>query len=544
MAALGLAELRSLVTRLGDVFAAHREELDDLNVFPVPDGDTGTNLLNTARTIAQEIEGTPDDELPAKVARGAMMGARGNSGIILSQLLRGLTETLDEAGSLDVDGLARALKRGCDLAYDAVREPVEGTILTAIRAAAESAEDVAGRDAELIEVAEEVLTDVHEAVEHTTEQLEALHEAGVVDAGARGFEVFCAAFRDVVAGHEGETVDEEPEPVVERTGSDVVTERESGSIEYRFEVQYLLDADSSDAPALRERLEELGDSVVVVAAGHLMNVHVHTNDIGAALEAGLDLGRPSRVEVTYFADQFAARERCDAPEAVAVAPEGRVRIACVVVLSGEGLRDLAREHGAEFVAGGAGDLPAVSELLNAIRSHVTHRILVLPGHRNVVPAAEQAAEIARREHGRSIDVVRTATSIPAVLAALTVYDPDGDPDDVHAAMAEAAGACAAGEVVRATRDADTPIGHVERGQPLASVNGEVVATAGSPVEALLAVAEELDVADAEAVTLVVGSGVDGEDRDAAVDALEQLSQASLEVVDGGQRPAIFVLGVE
>jgi uncharacterized protein len=350
--ALGPVHLRQLVARTRDAFAAHRDEIDALNVFPVPDGDTGTNLYLTARSAAEDSGDDPD---PTSLARGALLGARGNSGVIFSQVLRAFAETIEERGDLDPPALAAALERAKRHAYEAVANPVEGTMLTTIRAAADAADETAG--AGLADALRHVCTAVNEALARTPEQLDVLREAGVVDAGGRGFEVFCQELHSLVSG-EPPPERQAPPPVVHRSAP--VAARESGSLEYRFEVQYLLAADDRAAAPLRERLGLIGDSVVVVSGGDVLNVHVHTNDIGAAIEEGLEFGRPSRIQVTSFEDQIDGPDHT--PEAT-----GDAALGCVAVLPGSGLRELAESVGAAAIQAGGGDLPAVADLLAAVR---------------------------------------------------------------------------------------------------------------------------------------------------------------------------------
>jgi len=538
--ALSRAELAPLLTRIHRVLARHRHEVDALNVFPVPDGDTGSNMAATVRAASQavaELDEPPPGEAVATAVRGAMRGARGNSGVILSQVLRALLEELDDT-PFTARRLAASLRRARDLSYDAVADPVEGTVLTAIAAAAAAADS--NDDRELLDALQRVRAAVHEAVARTIDQLDVLRDAGVVDAGARGF----ALVLDAVEGHlTGETVDEEgPAPLVDRVPGDRA--RETGSLDYAFEVQYLLAADEHQAPGLRERLRTLGDSVVVVGAEGVMTVHVHTNDVGGAIEAGLALGETSRIEVVHFGRQVGAfaDEHGATVEATSV---GRARLGCVVVLSGAGLHALAESCGATVVDGEAGRLPSVADLLSAVGDVAADRVAILPGHRNVIPTARQASDVAVAEGGRELTVVASASSIPAALAALAVCHPEDDPEVSLSEMEVAAAGVRSGEVVAAVRDADTPIGPVRRGQHLAVVAGEVVGVADAPLAALALVLDQCASATCEVVTLVAGAGVTDEERAGAQRLVaERLPAAHAEVVDGGQSSARYAVGIE
>lgn len=527
---LGPDALLRLLGRTRDAFAAHRDEIDALNVFPVPDGDTGTNLLLTVDGVLEEVAQGSDD-LPSAVARGALRSARGNSGVIFSQVLRALAEGVSRRGSLGADGLAEAFARARGYAYDAVADPVEGTMLTAVTVAADTARRTTGDG--LVHLVRQVAEAVGTAVQRTTDQLEVLRDAGVVDAGARGMEVFCRELHGLAAGTAPRHV---PAPVVRRRGA-VTAGREAGSEAYQYEVQYLLEAPEAAAAPLRDQLGELGDSVVVVAAGGLMNVHVHTNEIGGAIEAGVEHGRPSRIQVVRFVDQVAEQDRGDdSPVA---------DLGAVAVVPGAGLARVVEDMGGVPIAGGPGELPSVAELLNAVGTVHARRVAILPGHPNVVPAAHQAVEVAVAEGGRPLDVLERVDSIPGVLAALAVLAPNADPERTLDEMQLAATACRHGEVVPAIRDADTPIGPVRQGQHLALCGGDVLGASDDPLEALRLTAVGCAVADAELATLVTGAEVGETERARARDLLAELAPGiEIEEVDGGQTSARYVLGLE
>jgi len=531
-APLSARELPALLGRVHDALTDRRSVLDDLNVFPVPDGDTGTNMTLTVRAALQELNdmaSVSGMQRSRDVIRGAIRGARGNSGVILSQVIRAVVEELTGHAQIDAATYARALREARTLAYEAVAEPVEGTILTAIAAASEAAEAAVEDGADLITASARTCAAVAEAVSRTHDQLEVLRIAGVVDAGARGFEVVLAAVHGHLTGLDPPVVLDAPAHA-ERHRDD----RCHGSLAHPFEVQYLLDADDDVARVLRRHLEQVGDSVVVVAAGGLLNVHVHTGDVGAAIEAGLGHGRPSNIEVTHFGDQMAAR-----------AAASHTAVGAVAVLSGAGLRSIAGSLQAVVVDGAAGSLPPVAAVLEAIGAVQAHRVVVLPGHRNILPAARQAAEMARADRGLQVRVIESAVTPPAVLAALAVLDPDADPDATIAEMADAADAVRAGEVTAALRAADTPIGAVREGQFLAIAVGDVVAVHDDPVVALRVVLDHLDAAGAEILTLLVGGDVRGAERDQLDVLVEELApSAEAEIIAAGQRPSRYWVGVE
>ncbi|GHJ09671.1 dihydroxyacetone kinase [Micromonospora humidisoli] len=472
----------------------HQGEIDELNVYPVPDGDTGTNLVLTLTSAQQALTmepGTLPEDGPTAhgralrlMARGALLGARGNSGVILSQLLRGLADALGVVPTVAGRALAAALRAASTAAYAAVAQPVEGTVLSVAAAAATAAERADSDD--LRTVVRAAAGEAARALARTPEQLPALARAGVVDAGGRGLCLLLDALVEVVTGE----APPGPPPVTRpvRPASTVV--RETGSPEYAYEVQFLLDAPPEAVTRLRAELATLGDSLVVVGddgsstGSTTWNVHVHVNDVGAAVEAGVAAGRPYRISVTRFADQ--------APPA----PDGR---AAVVVATGVGIADLLGGEGATVVPGN----PSTGELLDAIRATAAARVVVLPNDPNTQAVANAAAREAYRL-GVKVSVVPTRSPVQA-LAALAVRDPQRRFTDDVIAMAEAAGACRYAEVCHASREALTVAGPCRPGDVLALVEGEVHLIGSDLVDTCAAVVDRMLGGGGELVTLLTGA---------------------------------------
>ncbi len=511
---------------------ARREEINDLNVYPVPDGDTGTNLVATMESVVEALRDTPVDDLAATVkaiSHGALMGARGNSGVILSQLLRGIAEVLGPLQSAGPADLQRALARAAELAYAAVAQPVEGTVLTVARAAADGARAMAGT---LAAVARSAATDAHLALDRTPDLLPVLKQAGVVDAGGCGL---CVLLDSLLAVVTGEAAAFAPPPVVARDRSGLAAVREAGSDEFAYEVQYLLDADDAAVAALRQRLGPLGDSLVVVGGDGLWNVHVHVNDVGAAIEAGIEAGHPHRLTVTRFDDQIAA-------EVVAptVVHSGR---AVVAVAPGQGLVDLFVAAGATVVAGGPTANPSTREILDAIAATGSREVLVLPNDGNVLGTAAQAASAAT-ESGCEVHVVPTRSPVQG-LAALAVHDPTRSFADDAIAMTDAARATRWAEVTTAIRDAQTMAGPCSAGDVLGLVGGDVVVVGADVVDVGVALLDRLLASGGELVTVVVGADAEAGLADRVVAAMRtSYPVVEVEVHDGGQPHYPLLLGVE
>ena len=432
----------------------HQREIDDLNVYPVPDGDTGTNLVLTMASAQHAVETGEGAVLPL-MARGALLGARGNSGVILSQILRGMADGLAGQPRARGRALAAAFGAASSSAYRAVAEPVEGTMLTVASAAASAARAVDSE--ELAAVVRSAAQAAAEALARTPEQLPALAAAGVVDAGGRGLVVLLDALVEVVTGI---APARRPAPVPPAAACRPVTAvREAGSAQYAYEVQYLLDAEPAAVDRLKGELAALGDSLVVVGGdGDTWHVHVHVNDVGAAIEAGVVAGRPHQISVTRFEDQIAAAAPPPAD------PDSR---GAVAVATGDGLAQLLAAEGVAVVGGN----PSTRELLAAVRATGAGQVVVLPDDPDTQAVAAAAAEEAQ-SWGVHVSVVPTRSPVQA-LAALAVRDPSRRFEDDVIAMAEAAGACRWAEVCYAAREALTMAGPCQAGDVLALVEGEV-----------------------------------------------------------------------
>ena len=441
----------------------NRARLDDLNVYPVPDGDTGTNMLLTVRAVRESLEAGETD-----VVRAALLGARGNSGVILSQIIRGALEGFDADGSV-----ATTLRRASDTAYAAVREPVEGTILTVMRELADEAE--ARPDDDLPQLLAALVARGDDAVAETQGQLEQLTKAGVVDAGGAGL---VEIVRGIAAHVSGEPL---PEPAeVAPLSPEAV---HLGASRYRYCAVFVVEGQDLDRAALERDLAPLGDSLLVVGDATALKAHVHTDDPGAALRAGTAMGVIERVEIANMHLQTAQREE----RLVHHGADNR-RTAAVAVVAGEGNRRLFESMGATgIVEGGETMNPSTEELLEAVERTRAPEAVVLANNDNVVLAARQAAHLAKVP----VHVVASG-SLQAGLAAMLAYEPLADAETNAAAMEEAAAGIAAGSVTVASRTVSVDGLTVERGAYLGLAGGEPVAggtsfdtVAGSVVESLL-----------------------------------------------------------
>ena len=518
----------------------HREEIDALNVFPVPDGDTGTNMYLTFQAAFGALDDVDPDggvdpaETLTALARGALLGARGNSGIILSQIVRGFSEafagiehTASEqaaAGVAHVTDLAAAFRRAADSAYAAVADPREGTVLSVARAAADAVAGL-GPGTTLAAQVTTAADAAADALSRTPDQLEILRRAGVVDAGGRGLVVILDALVEAVTG-----VRRDPGPSALPIPLDIHDLDQGGGA---YEVMFLLDADEAAGAALRVRLAELGDSVVVVGGAGLWNVHVHCDDVGAAVEAGIEAGRPHRIRITHLREEAAERRDAD---------RSRTR-AVVAVAHGSGTAGLLDASGATVVRAMPNVAPSTAEMLEGIVRAGADEVVVLPSESDIRPVAEAAAEQARAR-GLRVAVLPTR-SIVQTLAAVAVHDGEAAYDDDVVAMTQAAGATRYGGVSVASREAVTSAGRCHVGDVLGIVGGDVVEIGATVEEVAAAVLERLLSTGGELVTLIRGDEADDEVA-SAVSRRVRRGHHGIEVVvfDGGQPFWPLILGVE
>jgi DAK2 domain fusion protein YloV len=515
-----LEALRRLVHGAAAALERSRQRIDDLNVYPVPDGDTGTNLALTVRGISEALEGSKETDraqLVRELTRAALMSARGNSGVILSQIVRGAAEELRKPGAIDAAAIARALRAASDEAYRAVRKPVEGTMLTVIRELARAAEARAGAGVEVAELLEELVARGDEAVARTQQQLDVLRTAGVVDAGAAGLVELLRGLAAAVAGEELP----EPSPVRELPVQAVHQEPSR----FRYCTTFVVEGDDLDATRLERKLEELGDSLMVVGDRTALKVHVHTDDPGAALSLGTGAGAIEGVEIADMHRQTEAREE----RLLESVEHTGARTAVVAVVAGEGNRRLFASLGAmRIVEGGQTMNPPTADLLAAVDAVAASEVVLLPDNANVVMAAEQAARLA----GKPVHVV-PARSLQAGLAALVAFNPERSAEENAAEMLQAFAALATGEVTVASRDAAVDGVSVSRGEFLGLLDEHAVA-AGPSFEAVArAVIEGLLAEPREVLTLLTGE--DAPPLNGLLeDVAEEHPEVEIDLHEGGQ----------
>ena len=547
-------DLRSLIRGYADALAAHREVINRLNVYPVPDGDTGTNMALTMASVVAELDaaGTDLDATCQAIAHGSLMGARGNSGVILSQILRALSAGLRSAGAegRDLDGsvVADALDAAAEAAYGAVMKPVEGTILTVVRVAAEGGRVASDAGADLEGVLEAARAAGADALARTPEMLPVLRDAGVVDSGGTGLMLLFDVALNIVCGRPV------PEPDVDAGGAsaEFLAEFESahaggghgGVADLRYEVMFLLDAPDESVVGFKDVWATLGDSIVVVGGDGLWNCHIHTDDIGAAIEAGVEVGRPRAIRVTDLLEEV--EEERWVREAEPMVPEPAtthdpVPCAVVAVAVGDGVRRIFHSLGVQVVVTGGQTMnPSTAQLLEAVESAPATDVVLLPNNKNIIPVAEQVDAMTTK----NVRVVPTR-GVAEGFASLLAYDPGTDSDANASAMAEAASRVVAGEVTRAVRDSSSDAGRIAEGDWLGIARDGIVSIAADLAAAADRLLDHLVDDRHEIVTIIEGEGASAAvTRHLEVWVHDNRPGCEVEVHHGGQPLYPYLFGIE
>ena len=538
------AELLAMLSLAARLFERNIETINALNVFPVPDGDTGTNMFLTLREVVEEAEkvgaGTAG-EVAAAMSHGALMGARGNSGVILSQVFKGLALQLEGRSDLSAVDLAHALGRARALAYKAVGQPVEGTMLTVIGATVGPSETAS--EGGVLKVVEAACEAAREAVAMTPGQLQVLRDAGVVDAGGQGLLVILEGMRRHLAG--GEPAIEDipvPDPVGVDSASRAVSQEFLDTAEdelYGYCTQFVLEGVGLDPDEVRDRMSESASSAVVIGTETVLRVHVHASDPNHIVELAGTMGAVSQVNVADMDEQH--RQFSSDRRAASGQEDGVQDIAVVAVAWGDGNQEVFRELGAAEVLAQSGvENPSVRELSQAIDAVDSESVILLPNHPNVVPAAAQVAELS----GGRVRIV-PARTMPQGIAAILAYVDGRSVDQNVAEMESAIAAVRTGEVCLAERDAKVDGRSVARGEVIGLLNRRIVASGGDPADVLASLLRVSEVSSDDLVTIYWGEPVSSEDGAAALDTVgEQFPGAEIELVRGGQHGYHYIVSIE
>lgn len=546
--------LRRTVITFRDAVKAHAPRINRLNVYPVPDGDTGTNMARTLDAVVAEMDQAPADIEPTcqAISHGSLMGARGNSGVILSQILRGMAGKLSTRAANTATEVAEALSAASSAAYQAVMRPIEGTILTVVREASEAAKASAAEGATLGATLRAARDAGRSALDRTPEMLPVLKDAGVVDAGGAGFLLLLDAALNVVDGEpmpeaesaeEAARLDQASGITVESAVMRAPDEHDESTVaDLRYEVMYFLHLEDGRIESFKSDWSEIGDSIVVVGGDGLWNCHIHTNDIGAAIEAAIDVGgRPKQIRVTDLFEEVAERHAViDGQRAAAGLPA--LTTAVVAVCSGSGLEELFGQLGVQgIVTGGQTLNPSTAEMLDAVEHVNARQVIVLPNNKNIIPVAEQLDALTTRH----VLVVPTR-SMPEALAALVVYDPEASVEENFASMSAAISQMSTGEITRAVRSTNSEAGPVTEGDWIGLVRSEgIVAVSGTLEGAALSLVRHLLSDGGEILTVIEGSDAQ-ESVTQSITALlaAEFPDIQIECHRGGQPLYPYLFGIE
>lgn len=536
----GIDWIRSI--KAGCIKLEHnRDKVDLLNVFPVPDGDTGTNMYLTLLSAVKEGEKNREEAI-GKAAKalsmGSLMGARGNSGVIMSQVFRGMAKVLEGkkvANSMDI---AQALKVGSDTAYKAVMKPVEGTILTVIRETARACEEEASKNPDIIGCLVAAIRKGYETLEKTPRMLPVLKEAGVVDAGGQGLLYFLEGLVEGLAGEKEIELDtyRETKTVLTRQ----MAEKEI-ALEFQYCTELLIKGKNLDPDDMKDHLAPLGDSMLVVGDEELVKVHIHSNHPGKVLETCLQWGDLSDIKINNMLEE--AHEHLQNWEETSEINDKKYskKLGLVAVGVGEGIIKILKSLGVDkVVEGGQTMNPSTEDILTACNETDAESVIVLPNNSNVILAAEQAAALCEKE----VKVVPTRSVMQAVTA-LIAYDPEGDIEEVAGAMSEEIEGVKWGEITYAVKDSAFNGLKIKEGDIIGIEEGKIVLTAASDNEALKQLLERMADEDSELITLFYGDKITGEEADNLKEELMELyPDCDVEVHYGGQPHYSYLVSVE
>lgn len=531
-----------------------RQAVDALNIFPVPDGDTGTNMSMTIGAAAKEMAVLPDDctlsEASSRCASALLRGARGNSGVILSLIFRGFAKGFKGLDEADGKAVANAFKLGVEAAYKAVMKPTEGTILTVIRKAAEAADELSQTLDDPIEISFAALLAAKEALAQTPEQLPVLKKAGVVDAGGQGLVLIFQGFESVF-GHNAIVQALDGSAVVPVSVPDKSTVAEaSDDIEFGYCSEFLIeksaDAKEKDPLRLRAFLESIGDCVVVVDDSDIIKVHVHSNEPGNVIQAALKYGQLINIKIDNMRYQHRNANEGVKEGEMPVMPkaEPENEYGFVAVCAGEGLSELFKDIGADVVVSGGQTMnPSTDDILNAVMATPAKTVFVLPNNKNIIMAAEQAIPLAE---GREVRVLQTKT-IPQGISAMLMFDESADADENQMAMMEAAENVSTAQVTFAARDSEIDGEPIKQGEIMGLCNGKIKYTGTDIIDiAYKSTVKVFKRAQSSIITLIYGEGVSEEQALAVKERLENKysDEVEISIVNGGQPIYYFIISVE
>jgi DAK2 domain fusion protein YloV len=552
-------EFGKMVNGAAATLAANAEKINKLNVFPVPDGDTGTNMSLSMASGAQyerDALQTEVGSLAKATAKGLLMGARGNSGVILSQIFRGFSNSIADKPVLSARDLADALMSGAETAYKSVMKPTEGTILTVIRKAAERANQVANQTDDVVAVMDATVEAAQKALDSTPDLLPVLKEVGVVDSGGQGLVFVLSAFAQVLRGDFDEDALTVPDnaaldQMVEDLHAGAQAELDPSDIEYGYCTEVMVQIGQGttydhefDYDEFYAHLATLGDSLLVINDDEIVKIHVHTEDPGAVVTWGTHYGSLVKVKVDNMRDQQQAvidAQRAQEARQSKVTPTVAPETAVITIAAGEGIADLFTSLGVTTVISGGQTMnPSTADIMEAIEASGAKQALILPNNSNIFMAADQAAELAEIP----VAVIKTR-SIQQGMSAMLGFNPDASVTDNAETMTEAMAEVVSGQVTQAVRDTTLNGQEIHDGDFMGMIDGEIVLTHKKLLPATIGMVEKMLTDDSEIVTVLLGEGAKVKDAKALTEAIEEMDDAiEVEIHEGGQPLYPFLIAVE
>ena len=519
----------------------NRELVDALNVFPVPDGDTGTNMsltfINAAKSV-ENINSADTTEVAGTVAKATLRGARGNSGVILSQIFRGISKNIENSDGIDAESLKKALRGGCDTAYRAVMKPTEGTILTVIRAGAETAETYEGEDA--FELLEKVCLEMAEALKETQEMLPQLKQAGVVDAGGQGLLFIFEGFLAAVKGEDVSLTDGSFASAVKQPAQSSINTED---IKFAYCTEFIInkyDAKKS-AEKMRASIEPKGDCMIVIDEDDIVKVHIHTNHPGYVLEQAVKLGEMVNIKIENMREQHTDILNGTTPQQEKKINSEHRETAVVAVANGDGLIATFTELGVtNIIHGGQTMNPSTEDILNAIEEANADNVFILPNNKNIILAAQQAAEIAECNA-----IVIESKTIPQGICAMMEFSPTAPAEENAKNMSVAMENVISGNVTHAVKDTEIDGIEIHEGDIIGVSGGHILSDAKDIKTATINLLKEIATDDSEIITLYFGEGETEDSAQEIADAVEEIfPDADIMTANGGQSVYYYIVSVE
>ena len=542
------ALLKKALKGAAGLLEANKEEVNALNVFPVPDGDTGTNMSLTFKSAAKEGLSVNDDDaylIALAMSKGSLMGARGNSGVILSQLCRGFAEGLKGQKEINVETLALAFKKASDMAYQAVMKPTEGTILTVARECGDFAINISRQETDILRFLERVIEHGNTTLDKTPDMLPVLKQAGVVDAGGKGLMYIITGGYNALAGveqYEGESIDTTQKTKSQRQHID------TDDIEFGYCTEFMINTDYSDIESLREELAVNADSLLVVGGDGIIKVHIHTNNPGKVMERALELGELSDIKIDnmrYQHEEVLLKDELnqlrESDEKKEEKLEATKEYSFVSISTGKGIDKMFEEFSVDkIVSGGQTMNPSTEDILKAIESTEGKNVFILPNNKNIIWAADQTKELS----DRNVIVVPT-TSIPEGVGALIAFDESLSPEENLENMVEYINHTKTGEITFAVRDTEVNGKKIKKDNIIGLSQGEIVSVGTDLEEIALELVDEMMDEDKSILTVFYGEDVDEDKAQKLTDILEdKYSDIDVELIYGGQPLYYYVFSLE